>query len=141
MRQFRKNSRRAVAAVMSIWLSGVVFLFFCYMPMAVSASGHCPLSKPASGHCDKGPLTTGNSERALDSTPRVLGCCGFMPAVFDKVRKIERQTQVSQPAQRPAITRLSFEPILPSSPGTSELYSSFSPLQNKSFIKNRVFRI
>ncbi|MEO8572904.1 MAG: hypothetical protein ABI481_02960 [Pyrinomonadaceae bacterium] len=141
MKQLRKNARKALAALMSVWLSGVVFLFACSMPMAISAAEHCPRTKPASGHCNKTGNANTASQLVSNSGPQALSCCGFMPAVFDKTRKVEREVHASQPAAKPAIPQLRLGPVSPRSPGTTRFYSSFSVVQNKIFIKHGVLRI
>jgi hypothetical protein len=142
MKQFRKNSRKALAAGMSVWLSGVVFLFFCYMPMAASASEYCPLAKSsaAAGHCNKS-RNTKNSQLASHSSSQALDCCGFMPAVFDKTRKVEREIHTAQPSSKPAISQGRFAPAPQRDPQTTRFYASISILQKKIFIKHGAFRI
>lgn len=92
MKHFRKISHKSLAGFLMIWLSGIVFLFCCEMAAAQSLeSEFCPLSKTQS-HCDKAAdnnLNTLSDQPAGSST----GCCAFLPAVFDKTRKIEKAQQ------------------------------------------------
>jgi len=87
MKHFRKVSHRSLAGFLMVWLSGVVFLFCCEMPTEAAEGDFCPLSK-AESHCDK----TADEYTLLAVSERsnsAFDCCGFLPVVFDKTRKLE----------------------------------------------------
>lgn len=98
------TARRALAATMAVWLSGLVFLFCCEKLYAKTApASKCPLER-LSKHCDKTNkkdlvrVTSESSDRGCEN------CCVFLPAVFDKARKIESaQNQQAVPAKSPTI--------------------------------------
>ena len=85
---FRKYVRMSLSGLLAVWLTGVVFLFCCgkigAMPDAdMGMSNDCPMS-----HTEN----TGVPFAASSSNDHV-DCCGFLPAVFDKTRKVERDQQ------------------------------------------------
>src|SRR4030095_5374964 len=139
MKQFRKNSRKAIAAFMSIWLSCIVFLFCCEALAKTSEKEFCPLAKLSPEHCDKG-KSDKNLTLVSDERPQTLNCCGFLPAVFDKTRKIERHVSVLEPSAKPAtITFRSSVAVhriqIP------VVYVSYLPARDRVFIKHRILRI
>src|SRR5829696_4216429 len=88
----RSRSSRAVAAFMSIWLSGAFFLFLCAGPSS-AATEHCPLAR-SSSHCDHGGRGAAPSsfDRAKSDS---VDCCAFIPVLFDKVRTGENGNNAS----------------------------------------------
>lgn len=137
-----KNSaaNRIFAGFLAVWLSGIVFLLCCATP-AVKAveTESCPLAKK--GHCkksdgDKKSLRFGN----FGSGETGFDCCGFLPRVFDKVRKIEKAERiVAFPVRiKPTPQLFGFIKLQPVA------FPSYRPPpQNLSgtYLKNRVFRI
>lgn len=135
-----KLAQRSGAGFMAFWLSGFLFLFCCAaMPSVKAADKFCPLSKK-SEHCNKGAEKGVSTEISEGTGHDGLGCCGYLPAVFDKTRKLERSIEIAAvpvfisiaaPALRQA--KLSFPVVAAYSPPV--LY------QEKVFIINCVFRI
>ena len=95
LKQVKHIAHRFFAGFMAIWLSGAVFLLCCERINGAADSVEiCPLAKK-SAHCDKAKKV--DPMAATVSTGfNAVGCCDFLPAIFDKVRKIERtQKQVA----------------------------------------------
>lgn len=105
-----------------------------------SGSEWCPLAKQTSAHCDKDKTEQDGSGAVVDSDPQSATGCSLIPAVFDKTRKLERDTVTDKPADKLAPQNREFiyasEPV----PGLA-VYTSYRPPGNKIFIKHRVFRI
>ncbi len=85
----RQNAEKAVAGLLAVWMSGIVFLFCCEMSTAQALeSESCPLSKTS--HCDKKSNDETVSQFASFQTENpAIDCCLFPSQVFDKVRKLE----------------------------------------------------
>ena len=134
-----KFAHKGLAGFMALWLSGIVFLLCCEMPGAKAAADSCPMSR-MQGHCDK--AKKNRPSLVLRNAPdsQEIDCCGFIPAVFDKARKIQKIEPVAhtettvQPGPPVFVSTNSF----PQAPIT---YSSKLYARNKIFIKNCVFRI
>jgi hypothetical protein len=133
-------SQRIVSSVLVIWMSGVVLLFCCgNMQARVAEADSCPLAK--AGHCDK----QSNNENAVDfaSFQRETGaldCCGFLPKLFDKARKIEKNPQAAiaaTVAKTPA-PKFSFVIHQVKAP---KIYQSAVRNRGSTYLKNCVFRI
>src|SRR4051812_44507554 len=107
--QYRKRNitQQTVAAFMALWLSGFVFLFCCGpTKAAVEETKSCPLAKQAH-HCD----TANQQNEVSDTVSRAQGvcvdCCGFLPAVFDKARKVDQpQPSITAPERVLVAARL-----------------------------------
>lgn len=137
-----KNSaaKRIFAGLLAVWMSGIVFLLCCAAPAAKAAEiESCPLAKK--GHCKK---SAGN-EKALrfegfENGGTSFDCCGFLPRVFDKVRKIEKAEQIAALPVRIKTAPQLFA-FIKLQPNTFSGYRP--PPQNLSgtYLKNRVFRI
>jgi len=142
MTQFRKNSRKALAAFMSVWLSGIIFLFCCDMSAKAAEKEFCPLAKANPDHCNKAKDNRDNKDSRLasDDGSRGLSCCGFIPAVFDKTRKIERDVHATQPADKPETSPQTLSPLRQNF-DTPAFYTSYRPIQDRIFIRHHVFRI
>jgi hypothetical protein len=69
-----------------------------------------------------------------------VDCCGFLPAVFDKNRKLERDQKQSAPA--PQVVAVQFDPpkTFDYTPRLAAIYSRVSYQKDLS-LKNCVFRI
>ena len=137
-----KNSaaKRIFAGFLAVWLSGIVFLLCCTAPAAKAAEiESCPLAKK--GHCKK----SADDEKALrfenlESGGTSFDCCGFLPRVFDKVRKIEKAEQIAAlPVRIKTAPQLfAFIKIQPIA------FPGYRPPPNNrsgTYLKNRVFRI
>jgi hypothetical protein len=138
-KQFKHAAHRFFAGFMAIWLSGAVFLLCCErMNAAPDDAEFCPLAK-MSAHCDKG-------RKADPFRPRIstglesADCCAFLPAIFDKTRKVEQvQKQI---AAAPAV--LAAPGFRLATKVTAPTFTSFSPrieAHQKLFIQNCAFRI
>lgn len=139
MTKFSKLSHKALAGSMSIWLSGIVFLFCCEMPGAAAEKEFCPLTK-VSEHCDKAEKKNAPSGIARANGERGFDCCGFLPAIFDKSRKIEpAQKQLATVAKHAAPK---FKPPQTGTytPGFSSHHTQVLG-ENNFFVKHCVLRI
>lgn len=136
----KKYIRASLAGLMAVWLSGVLFLFCCEkMNAAVADADSCPLAKMLQ-HCDKAAKANSNAILVEAIEQNRVDCCGFLPAVFDKNRKVEREQKQVSPTLR-AVTVKFYPPVafdysLRSYTG----YVSISHQSNLS-VKNCVFRI
>lgn len=139
LRQFRKFPQKPLAAFLIVWLSGFVFLFCCEMSTAAATQDEfCPLAK-VQNHCDKS--TEESRYLSASDLPHsnAAECCGFLPVVFDKKRKVEKVHQVA-----PATRRLKAElaqTIAFNKSAEPASYRSFRVVQRKIFAKNCIFRI
>jgi hypothetical protein len=139
MRRTRKFVRRSLAGLMAVWLSGLALLVLCPMPARAVASDHCPLAKKPAAHCNQSKQEA-KSDLISRSSTQAFDCCGFIPAVFDKTRKVERDTKAVEPAAKPATLNRPFLVALPPVQ-IAPAYSSYVPVNDRIFIRNRVFRI
>lgn len=122
---------------MSVWLSGIVFLFCCEMPAAAAEKEFCPLTK-ASELCDK-TKNSKNSRISKDGN-RTVDCCEFFPTIFDKVRKIDKNDSIELQAERlevevPRLVIIAGNFTIPAT------YKPLPPARSRIFIRNRVLRI
>jgi len=137
MKRFRRNCRKALAGFMSVWLSGALLLF-CQMPAKASGTDFCPLAKASHGHCSK--ATNNSSELVSTPSSQAFDCCAFIPAIFDKTRKIEQHVKSTPLAMQAVAVRAEFRPaarLLQIRSG----YISYQPSRDRVFLKNSVFRI
>jgi hypothetical protein len=133
-------SQRIVSGALIFWLSGLIFLFCCEMPMAKAAEEDesCPLAKI--NHCDKKTASENNSQSAsFQSESRAFDCC-ILPNIFDKARKIEQNPQTAVIALTVKISTPEFS-IVENRFDAPRLYRP--PVLNRggTYLKNRVFRI
>ncbi|MEJ7847054.1 MAG: hypothetical protein WKF92_03080 [Pyrinomonadaceae bacterium] len=139
-KHFTDLAQRSGAGLMAFWLSGFLFLFCCAaMPSVKAADEFCPLSKK-SEHCDKGVEKDGFFEISTGTGHDGLGCCGYLPAVFDKSRKLERTEGI---AEVPAVISIA-APVPHQSEFSFRVAATYSPpiiYHEKVFITNCVFRI
>ncbi|HEY0428179.1 MAG TPA: hypothetical protein VGC76_10390 [Pyrinomonadaceae bacterium] len=138
---FAKSAVKPIAAFMVFWLSGVLFLVCCGTISAQAKNADfCPLAAKGKSHCNKAKSETIAPNFSKLSESSNLDCCGFLPAVFDKTRKIEKNRQIALPAAKIKVdlpkfsfVKIDFE--------VSAAYCSTVLNQNKIFIKNCIFRI
>jgi len=139
-KHFTKLAQRSGAGFLAFWLSGFLFLFCCAaMPSLKAADEFCPLSKK-SEHCDKGVEKGVSFEISTGTGHAGLGCCGYLPAVFDKARKLERNERI---AVVPAVISIA-APVLHQAEFSCQVAATYSPpvlYEEKIFITNCVFRI
>jgi hypothetical protein len=137
-----KSATKPIAAFMVFWLSGVLFLFCCgTMQAQARGAEFCPLAAKGQSHCNK--AKSGNADLpnfSKQSDNLNFDCCGFLPAVFDKTRKIEKNQQIALPVAKVKVD----SPKLFLVKHDFETVANYRPLvlnQNKIFIKNCIFRI
>jgi len=137
----QQNPQRIVSSLLVVWLSGFVFLFCCGTMEVQAKDEFCPLAK-AKSHCDKS-----RNEKSDDSAISLkqsenekYDCCGFLSAVFDKARKIEKTPQTATIADKVKVHRPQFSPVA-NSFEIAGIYHAPIYNQEKIFIKNCVFRI
>jgi hypothetical protein len=138
MKQFRKNCRKTLAGFMSLWLSGVALLLFCQLPARAAGSDFCPLARASKGHCDHAAKTT-KSKLISQRTSEAFDCCGFIPAMFDKTRKVERHKQPADIGEKPVPFRLKIRPVRRDWP--KAVQASFQGVPGRIFIKHHALRI
>jgi hypothetical protein len=133
-------SQRIIASVLVIWLSGVVLLFCCENMKAQAAEADsCPLAKTS--HCDKQAGVADNPDAARFQTEsHAFDCCGFLPKVFDKARKIEKNPQVALATTTAKIDAPKFSFVVETRKAP-QVYRA--PVHNRggTYLKNCVFRI
>jgi hypothetical protein len=133
-------SQRIMSSMLVIWLSGVALLFCCgNMQARAAQTDSCPLAKTS--HCDKQSGDENNPDSAkFQKESFAFDCCGFLPKVFDKARKIEKIPQlaiVSPSAEVPA-PKFSFVVRRVKSP---KIYQPVVHNRGSTYLKNCVFRI
>jgi len=138
MKQIRKYCRKGLAGFMSIWISGIALLLFCQLPARAGGSDYCPLARAAKSHCDHSTRKS-NSDSFSQSTAQSFDCCAFIPAVFDKTRKIDRHPHPANIGEKPVPLRLKIRPVRRDWPKT--IHASYRSLPNRIFIKNHAIRI
>lgn len=140
------TTKRIFAGLLAVWMSGVVFLFCCGAPKIQAAEAEsCPFAKK--NHCDKSTIGGKSStdenavrfESAQADCP-AFNCCGFLPQVFDKVKKAEQSHQIAEASKRMIIE----SPALVFIKIDSDTFSAYRPRplnRSGTYLKNRVFRI
>lgn len=136
-----KSLTKTIAAFMVFWLSGVLFLLCCGTMQTMAAkSDFCPLAAKGQNHCDKSKVKNDSAVVSKITRSQTLDCCGFLPAVFDKTRKIENIQQATQPVDKIKIDLPKFSFVENSFETAADYHSPFIA-QKKIFIKNCIFRI
>jgi hypothetical protein len=130
-------ARKTLAGFMAVWLSGVVFLICCDIVNGRSMAAEiCPLAK-MSEHCDRSKSTADVVKRSGADT---VECCAFLPALFDKNRKLERTEQPELVSSQPVTVRFTVpQPAVKSQ--AFDISTPYIPDRQYTFIKNCVFRI
>jgi hypothetical protein len=133
------SCRRGLAAILAVWLSGLVFLICCPSSRAASAEAFCPLAKMG-GHCDKARKDAAPSWNNENTDDCGVTGCAYLPIIFDKSRKLEKAQK--QTASVPIVIQADFAPPaapkIRSSPIVS--YTRIS-LGNRVLAKNCILRI
>jgi hypothetical protein len=136
----RQNTKRVIAGLLAVWLSGVVFLFCCETSQAkTSETESCPLAKK--NHCNKNSADANALELvSLQTENQTFDCCRFPFQVFDKARKIEPIQQAATisavlkiPTPRFSFVKTDFK--------FPTVYQSFVHNRSSTFLRNCVFRI
>ncbi len=137
--KFKHYIRVTLAGFMSVWLSGVVFLFCCQGTAAAAIEAdHCPMAKMSS-HCDKAKQQTSNADFFERAAPACVDCCAFLPAVFDKTRKVEPAQEQMAPTAK--VAAISFDPpMITVAAFISQTFQQPAKLAAKIYIQNCVFR-
>ena len=139
--KFKMTMHKTIAGFMAIWLSGVVFLFCCEKINGTSVTADsCPLAKMSS-HCDKAARAYLNSPVIERTDAECVDCCGFLPAIFDKARNIERTQKEIAVTLKPVALR--FKAVYSGkypAPITTIVRSHVADKQT-TFVQNCVFRI
>jgi hypothetical protein len=136
----KKHTTKTIAAFMVFWLSGVLFLFCCGTMQAQDAE-FCPLAAKGQSHCDKAAKKDDRKPSVSKQTDNLnFDCCGFLPAVFDKTRKIEKTQQTAPPVAKIKVDSPRFS-LVENDFQAAANYRAAVLNQNKIFIKNCVFRI
>jgi hypothetical protein len=141
-------SQRIVSGVLVFWLSGIVLLFCCgnMEARAAEAADSCPLAKMS--HCNRqqqqaSPDGEDNPDFAVfQKQSRAFDCCGFLPKVFDKARKLEKNPQVALTAaattEKISAPKFSFAVYAAEAP---RIYQPAVRNRGSTYLKNCVFRI
>jgi hypothetical protein len=130
---------KGLSGFMALWLSGFVFLFCCYASSGVKhVTEFCPMHT-ASHHCDGG-IEQNDPSTAVDRVDGVcFHCCGYLPAVFDKARKVDQPAPLIAPEEVVAVARL-FTPR-PTRTPLVNTYRARLADKSRTFISTQVFRI
>jgi hypothetical protein len=146
MKTYGHNSRtkRIFAGLLAVWMSGVVFLFCCGAPNVQAKDESCPLAKI--GHCDKSSANKPAKDENVfnleifQDNGLAFDCCGFFPAIFNKVTTVEKSRQIAAIPVKPEIKSSALVLIKVK---TSTFAAYHSPLLNQggTYLKNKVFRI
>ncbi len=136
----QQNTKRVIASLLAVWLSGVVFLFCCETSQAKTLEAEsCPLAKVS--HCNKKPADTNALELvSLKTENQTFDCCRFPAQVFDKARKIETNQQTAEVATTIKVPSLKVL-FVKTNFKRPKVYQSFVRSRGSTFLRNRVFRI
>jgi hypothetical protein len=136
-----KSATKSIAAFMVFWLSGILFLLCCGTMQAQAKDAEfCPLAAKGKSHCDKAKKDNDLPVVSKQSDNLNFDCCGFLPAVFDKTRKIEKNQQIALPVAKIKVD----SPIFSLVENNFEVAAGYRPpilRQERIFIKNCIFRI
>jgi len=132
------NTKRVIAGLLAIWLSGVVVLFCCEMPSVNAANDEiesCPLAKK--GDCSKSSVS--DSGEFFGQIPFSFDCCSVPAKIFDKVRTFENSKSLAtvESVKVPASQFFLFEKTF----RASEFHRSFVRHSGSIYLRNRVLRI
>jgi hypothetical protein len=136
----QQNTKRVVAGLLVVWLSGVVFLFCCETSEAnVSEAESCPLKKAS--HCNKKSTDETTSQIALLAAENhTIDCCRFPAQVFDKARKFETNQQKAKVSAIVKISPPEFA-TFKIKPHSTSFHQSVIRDRGSTFLRNCVFRI
>jgi len=133
-------SQRIISSLLVVWMSGVVLLFCCgNMEARAAEADSCPLAKTS--HCDKQTGGETNLDFArIQKESWAFDCCGFLPKLFDKARKIEKNPQAATIATtaKPRAPKLSF---VIQTVKSQKVYQPIVQNRGSTYLKNCVFRI
>lgn len=131
--------RKSISGILTVWLSGFVFVFCCHASLAAQ-HGHdsCPMARQ-SHHCDRHSEQAGDATAANRAEGTCLINCGYLPAVFDKARKVDQSAPVVAPPRAASVARL-FTPR-PTRARQASAYRARLTDKSRTFISIQVFRI
>lgn len=136
----QQNTKRVIAGLLAVWLSGAVFLFCCETSKAkTSETESCPLAKI--NHCHKKSADANDLDFvSITAENQIFDCCRFPARVFDRARKIETIQQAAEVATgvKIAVPKILLVKTDFNSP---KIYQSFVRNRGGTFLQNRVFRI
>lgn len=136
-------ARKTLAGFMALWLSGFVFLFCAIAMYGEPVNAESASMDGMSEHCKKA-MAARSANNASDVVERAAGdnvdCCGFLPAAFDRNRKLERSEKAQVVSTQPTAVRFDAAPVVNQRP-TFVRFTPHIPDRQYTFIKNRVFRI
>lgn len=140
-KRFRQNSKKIIAASLVFWMSGFLFLFCCESVKAQSTETEsCPLAKTQ--HCSKQSKaeTAVSDSISIKSEQQTVECCRFLPAIFDKTRKVEKTQKVEARLASVRISQPKFS-VVKQEFSVKRNLCSFVPDRVDTHLKNCVFRI
>lgn len=136
----QQKTKRVVAGLLAVWMSGAVLLFCCEKLNAKSSDAeNCPLSKTE--HCRKQSSAASVAQFAsLQVSSQMSDCCRFPSQIFDKVRKFETDQQTAEvaPATEISAARVFIIRRILTSP---KIHQPFIRNRGSTYLRNRVFRI
>lgn len=93
MRRLKGHFYVGFTGFVTVWLSGILLLFCCGAMPAKAES--CPLAR-AGSHCDKSQKaeSDNNTKHFSRSSVPSVNCCSFLPALYDKARKIQKNDSI-----------------------------------------------
>jgi len=133
------NTKRFIAGLLAVWMSGAVFLFCCEMPKAQASEGDsCPLSKIS--HCDKSSDKGDSQFASIQKQAQTLDCCRFLPNILDKAQTIEKIQRIAPVAAivKVALPQFSF---VRQEFNAIKVFPSLTLNRGSTFLVNCVFRI
>lgn len=141
-KQKRKQLKRLTAGFLTVWMSGIVFLFCCQIPGVEAAdleAESCPLAKTHDS-CNKSSNKNESQFVSIEKEHLNLECCRFLPAVFDKARKIEKLQETGQSASNIKISILK-SLFVKQEFAQPKVFRSLILNRENTRLKNCVFRI
>lgn len=136
-------ARKTLAGFMALWLSGFVFLFCAIAMYGEPVDAESASMDSMSEHCKKA-MAARSANKAGAVVERAAGdnvdCCGFLPAAFDRNRKLERSEKAKVLSTQPTPVRFDAAPFVNQRP-ILVTFKPYIPDRQYTFIKNRVFRI
>lgn len=138
----QKNTvaKRIFAGLLTIWMSGLLFVFCCEMPKAQASTGeNCPLAKK--GYCAKtSDKSSSDSVSVSAATSDILDCCRFLSLFFNKNRTIEQSPSIALLSPRLKIKSAAFFPLKNQFDYLPDYRAPFFKRTNV-YLTNCVFRI
>lgn len=132
-------TKRFIAGLLAVWMSGAVFLFCCEMPEARASEGDsCPLSKTS--HCDKSSNIDDFQLASIQKQAQTLDCCRLLPNILDKAQTIEKIQRIAPVAAIVKVSPPQFS-FVKQEFNSFKVFSSRILNRGSTFLINCVFRI